>query len=53
MTKVISPYAGLASNRWRDKTKELIKKHPLKQNEIVEVVLKVWKDIVTSTYIRK
>lgn len=42
-----SPYTNLPQEKWLDKTKELIDKHPLK-NEIKDVVLKSWKDIFNS-----
>ena len=42
-----SPYKDLPQDLWLDKTKELINKHPLK-NEIKDVVLKSWDDIFKS-----
>lgn len=42
-----SPYTNLPQEKWLDKTKELIDKHPLK-NEIKDIVLKSWKDIFNS-----
>lgn len=42
-----SPYKDLPQDQWLDKTKELINKHPLK-NEIKDVVLKSWDDIFNS-----
>jgi hypothetical protein len=43
-----SPYAGLSVDKWLEKTKELVQQHPLKKEEIVEVVLQAWKDIFDS-----
>jgi hypothetical protein len=43
-----SPYVGLSDSQWRKKTDELVASHPLKQDQIVEVVLQSWKDIFVS-----
>lgn len=43
-----SPYLGVPENKWLDKTKRLIAKHPLKTDEIRDVVLQAWKDIFES-----
>jgi hypothetical protein len=43
-----SPYRKLPVKKWRRKTLQLIKNHPLNSQEIVEVVLKVWQDILSS-----
>lgn len=43
-----SPYDGIPVEKWSSKTDELIKAHPLKPKEIVEVVLQVWKALFTS-----
>ena len=43
-----SPYAGLLQDKWGEKTSELIAQHPLKKQEIAEVVLQAWKDIFDS-----
>jgi hypothetical protein len=45
---VKSPYDGLGIDKWRDKTLELIRGHPLDTNEIYEVVTKVWEGIFDS-----
>lgn len=42
-----SPYQNLSEKEWLGKTKELIEKHPLK-NEIKDIVLKSWDDIFNS-----
>ncbi|MBD5213238.1 MAG: ScaI family restriction endonuclease [Bacteroidales bacterium] len=42
-----SPYQNLSEKEWLDKTKDLIDKHPLK-NEIKDIVLKSWDDIFNS-----
>jgi len=39
---VISPYFGLSKDNWKLKTRELIENHPLKLDEIKEIVLKSW-----------
>ncbi|OIP93214.1 MAG: restriction endonuclease [Syntrophaceae bacterium CG2_30_49_12] len=43
-----SPYRGLKPNRWLEITKKLLDNHPLAQDEIVDVVLSVWKSIFDS-----
>jgi len=43
-----SPYAGLPPEKWAARTLELIKRYPLKREEITEVVLQAWKDIFDS-----
>lgn len=40
---------GLAVSQWQGKTEELVNIHPLDSEEIVEVVLKVWNDIASSS----
>lgn len=49
MSSEVSPYKGLPPERWMQKTRVLIRVHPLDTDETVEVVLKVWDDILTST----
>jgi len=44
----LSPYVNLPQVQWRLKTEELVACHPLKRDEIVEVVLQSWKDIFVS-----
>lgn len=51
MTKELDPYRGLAEHQWKGKTLELIKSHPLRVEEIVEVTLKSWEDIFEQTRI--
>jgi hypothetical protein len=43
-----SPYLNIPQARWRQKSEELVASHPLKRNEIVEVVLQSWEDIFVS-----
>jgi hypothetical protein len=43
-----SPYEGVPVDQWMRKTEELVKKHPLKSAEIVEVVFLSWEDIFNS-----
>lgn len=42
-----SPYKDLPQEKWLDKTKELVDKHPLK-DEIKDIVLQSWEDIFNS-----
>lgn len=48
MNQLLSPYHDLLVDAWLDKTKELIQSHPLDATEIVEIVLRAWKDIFVS-----
>ena len=43
-----SPYHGKLVSQWLKITDQLIAKHPIPINEIVETVLKSWKDIFNS-----
>lgn len=43
-----SPYQGKDFEQWNEVTAELLKKHPLDQEEIVDVVLQSWSDIFNS-----
>lgn len=43
-----SPYEGLPTKRWAQKTRALVRAHPLDTKEAVTIVLKVWNDILTS-----
>ena len=43
-----SPYHGKLVSQWSKITDQLIAKHPIPINEIVETVLKSWKDIFNS-----
>ena len=43
-----SPYAGIAVDRWLDKTKELIARHPIGAPKLVEITLRSWDDIFIS-----
>lgn len=47
MNSYDTPYRGLPSGRWEQKTRALVRAHPLDMDEIVKVVLKVWTDILT------
>jgi len=44
-----SPYANIPKEKWLDKTKELVKAHPLRAKEIVDAVLEAWDGIFTSS----
>jgi hypothetical protein len=43
-----SPYLGFAPNQWLSITQELVKKHPLSTEEIVNTVLASWQSIFDS-----
>jgi ScaI restriction endonuclease len=43
-----SHYFGKDTSEWINITNQLIEKHPLKSDEIVEIVLKSWNDIFNS-----
>jgi len=43
-----SPYARLPLDRWLAVTREVIARHPLATDEIVEVVLAAWQAIFES-----
>jgi hypothetical protein len=45
---MISPYVGIHSDKWPEKTEELIAGYPLKMSELVEVVLASWKGVFAS-----
>jgi hypothetical protein len=45
---MVSPYAGLPSEKWLAITRQLVNEHPLKTTEIVDVVLTVWNSIFAS-----
>ena len=49
MTLEPSPYSGLASDKWQARTLELVHAHPLEEYEIVDIVLRVWNDIMASS----
>lgn len=44
----MSPYEGLDVSQWKYKTQELVAAHPLKTDEIVDVVLEAWKGILNT-----
>jgi hypothetical protein len=44
----LSPYHGLPVTEWLRKTQELIASHPLKEEEMVSVVLACWEDLFKS-----
>lgn len=43
-----SPYTGLPVEAWQEKTREIIRQHPLDPNELYEIVHQVWEDIFAS-----
>lgn len=45
---MISPYQNTSTKNWEEITTALIQKHPLDEDEIVDVVLKSWNDIFNS-----
>lgn len=44
----MSPYDNLNESEWADKTKELVEKHPLSKDDIVDVVLEAWEGILKT-----
>ena len=44
----MSPYDGLPVSMWQEKTKELVARHPLDKDEIIDVVLEAWKGILRT-----
>jgi hypothetical protein len=45
---MLSPYKNRSIKNWGKITDELIKKHPLPQNEFVEIILQSWEQILKS-----
>ncbi len=45
---MISPYNGTTHEQWESITKKLIEKHPLKPQEIVDIVLMSWETILDT-----
>ena len=45
---MVSPYKGLPPEKWLIVTQQIVKTHPLKTTEIVEVVLAAWNSIFAS-----
>jgi hypothetical protein len=45
---MVSPYKDLPPEKWFNVTRRLVKEHPLKDSEIVEVVLAAWDSIFAS-----
>ena len=43
-----SPYEGIEADSWKDRTRELIEKHPLCSDEIVDVVIASWEAILNT-----
>jgi hypothetical protein len=48
MMTMNSPYDNIPVSGWKAKTTELVERHPLKSEEIVEVVLTAWESILTT-----
>ena len=46
----MSPYNGIATQNWIEVTQKLINSHPLKENELVDVVLTSWNSIFASSF---
>ena len=44
-----SPYRGLTSDKWADRTRELIAEYPIASKDVVEIVLGSWNSIFEST----
>lgn len=43
-----SPYMGLEVAQWEAKTRELIQNHPLRSNELYQIVVQAWQGIFAS-----
>lgn len=41
-----SPYIGIHSDKWAEKTDELIASYPLRMGELVDVVLSSWEGVL-------
>jgi hypothetical protein len=46
---MVSPYLNIPVENWEAKTLELIKQHPLDSNEIFQVVMGVWDEMLQSS----
>lgn len=44
----MSPYDSLPESEWKNKTIELVKKHPLSTDTIIDTVLKAWDGILKT-----
>ncbi|MDX2076816.1 MAG: ScaI family restriction endonuclease [bacterium] len=44
-----SPYDGLSDDQWVQKTRELIKQHPISTQELYDVVIQSWDSIFQSS----
>ncbi|PCI10225.1 restriction endonuclease [bacterium] len=44
-----SPYLGLNENDWKKKTEEIVQDHPIKIDELVEIIKSSWDSIFAST----
>lgn len=45
---MVSPYEGIPVSQWQNSTEELVRKHPLDINEIVNVVIDAWAKIMRT-----
>ena len=45
---MISPYEGLPLTKWKEKTAELVRVHPLIMGEVIDVVLEAWEEILQT-----
>lgn len=44
-----SPYTGKDKSQWKSITEQLIKQHPLNENDIVSVISDAWRDIFETS----
>lgn len=44
-----SPYSGVDKSQWLEITEQIIKKHPLTENDVVSLVLSAWEDIFETS----
>ena len=53
VTEGVSPYAGIEPGQWPQKTAELLRQHPAKSAELLEVVRQAWDDLFCCGFGRK
>lgn len=50
---MVSPYHGLSPDKWHDVTVRLVEEHPLRTQEIIDIVLGAWQSIFASKFGKK
>ncbi len=46
----MSPYDNLDKSKWMSVTQDLIDKHPIKEDDLVDVILSAWENIFKSNF---